>query len=120
MSAFLYRLGRSSARHPFRVLAIWVVAAVAVVALKGVADGRLDEASRKASVEEVRTRLAAAHDVAFVSDPFGPQSAALSRDGRTAYVDVAYRIDKFTTTQLDDAAAAAQPTRAAGVQTNFT
>ena len=31
MSAFLFRLGRSCARHPFRVLGLWLVAAVAVV-----------------------------------------------------------------------------------------
>ena len=31
MSAFLFRLGRSSARHPFRVLGLWLVAAVAIV-----------------------------------------------------------------------------------------
>ena len=31
VSAFLYRLGRNSARHPFRVLGLWLVAAVAVV-----------------------------------------------------------------------------------------
>ena len=35
MSAFLYRLGRSSARHPFRVLGLWLVAAIAVMALQG-------------------------------------------------------------------------------------
>ena len=35
MSAFLYRLGRTSARHPFRVVGLWLVAAVAVMALQG-------------------------------------------------------------------------------------
>ena len=30
------------------------------------------------------------HDVAGVTDPFAPQSAAVSADGKTAYVDVAY------------------------------
>jgi len=39
MSAFLFRLGRSCARHPLRVLGIWLVAAVAVVAIKGAAGG---------------------------------------------------------------------------------
>ena len=45
---------------------------------------------------------------------------AVSSDGKTAYVDVAYTVDKFTMTQLHDATAAASITRAAGVQTNFT
>lgn len=33
MSRLLYRLGRASARHPWRVLAVWVLAAVAIVGL---------------------------------------------------------------------------------------
>jgi RND superfamily putative drug exporter len=39
MSAFLYRLGRSCARHPFRVLGLWLVAAIAVVSLQGSVGG---------------------------------------------------------------------------------
>ena len=35
VSALLFRLGRSSARHPFRVIGLWLVAAVAVVGLQG-------------------------------------------------------------------------------------
>jgi RND superfamily putative drug exporter len=161
VSAFLYRLGRSCARHPFRVLGIWLVAAVAVVSLQGAAggkydnriripgvesqraadvltsrfptqsgktarivfhtsDGRLDDPADKTAIEAARQQLASAHDVTNVTDPFGAQSAAVSADGRTAYVDVAYSTDKFTTTQLDDATAAASITRAAGVDTNFT
>jgi RND superfamily putative drug exporter len=161
VSAFLYRLGRSCARHPFRVLGIWLVAAVAVVTLQGAAggkydnsiripgveaqraadvlkgsfpsqsgktarivfhtnDGRLDDASHKTAIEQARRQLASGHDVTAVTDPFGPQSAAVSADGRTAYVDVAYTVDKFTPTQLDDATTAASITRAAGVETNFT
>ena len=46
MSAFLYRLGRSSARHPFRVLGLWLVAAVAIVALQGGAGGQFDNSER--------------------------------------------------------------------------
>ncbi len=161
MSAFLYRLGRTCARHPFRVLAIWLVAAIAVVTLQGQAnghydnairipgaesqraadvltsrfpaqsgktarivfhtnDGRLDDPTDRTAIERARQKLASGHDVTNVTDPFGAQSAALSADGRTAYVDVAYSIDKFTTTHLVDATAAASTTRAAGVQTNFT
>ena len=51
MSAFLYRLGRISARHPFRVLATWVVAAIAIVALQGAAGGQFDNSERVPGVE---------------------------------------------------------------------
>ena len=51
MSAFLYRLGRSSARHPFRVLGVWVVAAIAIVALQGAAGGHWDNSERVPGVE---------------------------------------------------------------------
>src|SRR6478609_642945 len=51
VSAFLYRLGRISARHPFRVLAIWVVAAIAIVALQGAAGGQFDNSERVPGVE---------------------------------------------------------------------
>ena len=146
MSAFLYRLGRNSARHPFRVLGVWLVAAIAIVALQGSAggkfdnservpgvesqhaadvlndrfpsqggqsarivlhtdEGRLDDAGHAPTVEQARAQLAAGHDVAGVTDPFAPQSAAVSADGQTAYVDVTYAVDKLTTTQLDDAMA---------------
>ena len=137
MSAFLYRLGRSSARHPFRVLGLWLVAAIAVVALQGSrrrqvrqqrAGARRRVPARRRRPERpvpqpgrpVRphraphrrrparrrrrtrppssrpaTQLAAGHDVAGVTDPFAPQSAAVSADGQTAYVDVAYAVDKL-------------------------
>jgi len=161
MSAFLYRLGRNCARHPWRVLGVWLVAAVAIVALQGAAGGRYDnsirvpgvesqraadtlasrfpaqagktarivfhtgagrlaDAGHKTSIEQARERLAAGRNVAAVTDPFAPQSGAVSADGRTAYVDVAYTIDKFTKTELDDASAAAKISRAHGVETNFT
>ena len=51
MSAFLYRLGRSSARHPFRVLGLWLVAAIAVMALQGSAGGQFDNSDRVPGVE---------------------------------------------------------------------
>ena len=51
MSAFLYRLGRSSARHPFRVLGLWLVAAIAVMALQGSAGGEFDDSERVPGVE---------------------------------------------------------------------
>ena len=51
MSAFLYRLGRSSARHPFRVLGLWLVAAVAVMALQSSAGGQFENSERVPGVE---------------------------------------------------------------------
>ena len=51
MSAFLYRLGRTSARHPFRVLGLWLVAAIAVMALQGSAGGEFDNSERVPGVE---------------------------------------------------------------------
>src|SRR3954447_23798942 len=51
VSAFLYRLGRSSARHPFRVLGLWLVAALAVIALQGRAGGTFDNSERVPGVE---------------------------------------------------------------------
>jgi RND superfamily putative drug exporter len=161
VSAFLYRLGRSSARHPFRVLGLWLVAAVAVVALQGRAggvfdnssrvpgaesqhaadvlsnrfpsqggqsarivlhtdNGRLDDAAHAATVVQARTQLAGGHDVAGVTDPFAAQAAAVSPDGRTAYVDVTYALDKLTATQLDDATAVTNDARSGGVQVELT
>jgi RND superfamily putative drug exporter len=54
MSAFLFRLGRSCARHPFRVLGLWLVAAVAVVTLQGAAGGHYDNSIRVPGVESQR------------------------------------------------------------------
>ncbi len=39
MSAFLYRLGRLSARRPWRVLGVWLMAAVAIFGLKSAVGG---------------------------------------------------------------------------------
>jgi RND superfamily putative drug exporter len=54
VSAFLFRLGRSSARHPFRVLGAWLLAAVAIVALQGSAGGEFDDTFRVPGVESQR------------------------------------------------------------------
>lgn len=51
MSALLFRLGRSSARHPFRVIGLWLVAALSIVALQGVAGGEFNDSSRVPGVE---------------------------------------------------------------------
>jgi len=161
MSAFLFRLGRSCARHPYRVIGLWLVAAFAIVALRSgaggefddsfrvpgvesqraadvlsdrfpsqaglsarivihVDDGRLDDASHRPTVDRARQQLASNHDVASVTDPFAAGSAAISADGRAAYLDVVYTVDKLTVTQFDAATAVADGARTGGVQTDFT
>ena len=161
MSAFLYRLGRNSARHPFRVMGLWLVAAVAVMALQGSAggefedservpgvesqhaadaltdrfpsqgglsarivlhtdEGRLDDADHATTVDDARAQLAAGDGVASVTDPFATESAALSADGQTAYLDVTYGLDKLTATQLDDAMAVTDDARIGGVDVELT
>ena len=161
MSALLFRLGRRCARYPFRVIGIWLVAAFAVVALKGAtgaefndsfrvpgvesqraldvlkdrfpshggqmarivvhaSEGRLDDGDHRRTIEEARMQLSTGDAVAAVTDPFAEQSAAISADGRTAYLDVAYTLDKLTVAQLHDATAVADRIRSAGVQTEFT
>jgi RND superfamily putative drug exporter len=161
VSAFLFRLGRSSARHPFRVLGAWLVALVAIVALQGAAggefndsfrvpgvesqraadvlhdrfpsragksarlvlhvdEGRLDDPTHQPVVAEAIRQLGQATDVAAVSDPLAPQSPAVSADGRTAYVDVAYTADKLTALHFEDASDVATVTEQDGVQTEFT
>ncbi len=161
MSAFLYRLGRASARHPFRVLGAWLVAALAIVALHAslgsqfenservpgvesqhaadvltdrfptqggqtarivlhVDGGRLDDPAYAPTVDRARTQLARGSDVAAVTDPFAAGSAALSADGRTAYLDVAYAVDALTGAQLDDVVTVTDQARAAGVDVELT
>ena len=162
MSAFLYRLGRSSARHPFRVLGLWLVAAIAVIALQGSAGGEFDNSDRVPGVESqhaadvlndrfpsqggqsarivLHTDDGRLDDADHAADrrpgprrssptgttsPASPtrsrrESAAVSADGQTAYVDVTYAVDKLTATQLDDAMAVADDARAGGVQVELT
>ena len=81
MSALLYRLGRSSARHPFRVLGLWIVAAIAVMALQGSAGGEFNDSERVPGVESQ-------HAADVLTDRFptqGGQSARIvlhTDDGR--------------------------------------
>ncbi len=81
VSAFLFRLGRSSARHPFRVFGLWLVAAIAVMALQGSAGGEFDNSERVPGVESQ-------HAADVLTDRFpsqGGQSARIvlhADDGR--------------------------------------
>jgi putative drug exporter of the RND superfamily len=157
VSAFLYRLGRNSARHPLIVIGVWLLAAIAIVGLQAGAGGKFDNSQRVPGVEsqhaadvlnarfpsrggqtarivfhtssgrlddaghapvvlQARARLATGHGAVGVTDPFAPQAAAMSADGKTAYLDVDYALDKLTASQLADATAVAQRARAGGVQ----
>ncbi len=55
VSAFLYRLGRNSARHPFVVIGVWLVAAVLVIGLQATAGGKFDN-SRAGARRRVAAR----------------------------------------------------------------
>src|SRR3954451_8538388 len=72
MSAFLFRLGRSSARHPFRVLGLWLVAAAAGVALQGHAGGVFDNSARVPGVESQ-------HAADVLNDRFPTQGGQAAR-----------------------------------------
>jgi putative drug exporter of the RND superfamily len=54
VSALLFRLGRGSARHPFRVLGLWLVAAIAIATLNGSVGGQFDDSFRVPGVESQR------------------------------------------------------------------
>src|SRR4051794_23099629 len=72
MSAFLYRLGRSCARHPFRVLGLWLVAAFTVVSLQGSVGGEYKDNFRIPGAESQQ-----ATDI--LTSRFPNQSGASSR-----------------------------------------
>ena len=72
MSAFLYRLGRASARHPFRVLGLWLVAAIAVMALQSSAGGAFDNSERVPGVESQ-------HAADVLNDRFPSQGGQTAR-----------------------------------------
>jgi len=161
VSKFLFHLGRSSARHPFRVLGIWLIAAIGIVSLQGAVGGqfdnsfrvpgvesqhaadvlnarfpthggqsarlvlhtttgRLDDAAHAPTVTHVQDQLARGHEVAGVTDPLADHAGAVSADGTTAYLDVAYRVDKLTATQYDDATAVTERARRGGVSVELT
>ncbi|HVM09303.1 MAG TPA: MMPL family transporter [Acidimicrobiales bacterium] len=79
-------------------------------------DGRLDDESHRSTLERLRKQLAGADDVAAVSDPL----SAISEDGTTSYVDVAYTIDAFEPVHFEDFSAAAGIARAEGVGVEVT
>src|SRR5262245_1483858 len=54
MSRVLYRIGHSAARHPWRVLASWVLLAVVAFVLNGAVGGQPDESFRLPGAESQR------------------------------------------------------------------
>src|SRR3954468_21133590 len=54
MSSFLFRLGHSAARHPWRVIGVWLTAAIAVMALSGSIGGSFKDDFRVPGVESQR------------------------------------------------------------------
>src|SRR6476659_8395715 len=72
VSAYLYRLGRTCARHPFRVLGLWLVAAIAVLVLQGSAGGAFDNSKRVPGVESQ-------HAADVLNDRFPSQGGLTAR-----------------------------------------
>jgi RND superfamily putative drug exporter len=72
MSAFLFRLGRTSARHPFRVIGAWLLVAVAVIAVAGQRGGEFNDTFRIPGAESQ-----AATDL--LTERFPTQSGATGR-----------------------------------------
>ena len=160
MSEFLFRLGRRTARHPYRTLGVWLLIAIAVFSLQSsfggevandfrvpgveaqqardllkerfptqsgsagqvvfhVPDGRLDEPGRRAEITGALDRLRTGAHVTLVTDPFDPAGPTVSGDGRTAFTNVQYDKQTLERAEYDQAAAAVEPTRAAGIQTEI-
>jgi RND superfamily putative drug exporter len=82
--------------------------------------GRLDDTVHRTAVDQLRSSLSSGSDVASVTDPFATDSVALSPDGRTAYVDMTYTVDKLGPTHFDDATAAGALAEGAGVELELT
>ena len=54
MSGFLFRLGHASARHPWRVIAAWIVVALSVLMLNSSVGGESDETFRLPGADSQR------------------------------------------------------------------
>jgi RND superfamily putative drug exporter len=120
VSALLFRLGRSSARHPFRVLGLWIVAAIAIVVVQGAAGGEYDDSFRVPGVESQR-----ASDV--LSEHFPSQGGQTARivlhtdDGRLDDADHSVAIEqaRASLTGANDVAMVTDPVLNADGQTAY-
>jgi RND superfamily putative drug exporter len=79
-------------------------------------EGRIDDAVNRQAIAGSIERLSTGEDVTFVSDPFAPESSTVSADGKTAFTTVQYDRQTLQAEHYEDAAAAVEPTREAGVQ----
>ena len=80
-------------------------------------EGRLDEPARRAAIDAALEAERAGADVAQVTDPFDPVAPTVSADGRTAYATVNFASSAPKEVYADEALAAAQVARDAGVPT---
>ena len=80
--------------------------------------GRLDDPAIAASIDASVRDARALEDVGGVTDPFDPDAATVSADGRTAYatIDYSVRFDELTPEHLDAIRSSTSPAAAAGVQ----
>ena len=83
MSTSLFRLGRNCARHPFRVFGVWLIVAVAVLAVSGQRGGSFNDSFRLPGAESQK-----AADV--LSARFPTQSGAT---GRVVFHSAVSRLD---------------------------
>ncbi len=92
MSTFLYRLGRSAARHPWRVLAIWLLAAATVVGASSAFGRELEDSF---DVPGVDSQQALELLSAAKSDSAGltAQVVLTPRSGRSFFDDPAAQIE---------------------------
>src|SRR3954447_2497252 len=79
----------------------------------------LTTADAKHAVAETTTALAKVPHVVDVASPYDPRGPAVSPDGRTAFVTVAFDTDKILRREYDAAAAATHNLRDAGLQVEY-
>ncbi|HEX2048374.1 MAG TPA: MMPL family transporter [Acidimicrobiales bacterium] len=84
-----------------------------------VPDGRLDDPARRAEIDAALDRLRGGEHVTVVTDPFDRSGPTVSPDGRTAFTSVQYDKQTLERDHYDQAVAAVEPTRAAGIQTEI-
>jgi putative drug exporter of the RND superfamily len=82
-------------------------------------EGRIDEPEREAAVQATLDRLADGADVTAVSDPYDPRGPTESADGTTAFAAVQYSEEVLTAEHADEATAAVETSRQAGIQTEL-
>ena len=82
-------------------------------------EGRIDEPERQAAVRATLDRLAEGADVTAVTDPYDPRGPTVSADGTTAFAAVQYSEEVLTEEHAEEATAAVETSRQAGIQTEL-